>query len=203
MDLDTLDQRIRLLERELAAARWRTRVVCAGAVAFALVFACKSSKATDEAPTPMKQLVIGGVTIDEHGIVIEGLGKGITIKHEKQKTSLSAGMVRVSGDTTSGELAATESSSRLTLRRGDNEATAIATETWASMRVERTKGAKLGHQAELRIGDGTALVLAKLDERSASLWASAEDASAGVSDIKSTGRLEAKAGKTTLVYDNP
>jgi len=201
MHLDTLDQRIRLLERELAAARWHTRAVCAAAIGLGLVFACRSSKATEDKPEPMKKLVIGGVTIDEHGIVIEGLGTGITIRHAKQTTSLSAGTVRVSDEHGSGLLAATGQSSRLLLQRGDLEATAIATDSFASVRVERAK-AKLGHQAELRIGDGIAGVSAKHEERSASLWATTEAATAGVSDIKSSGRLEAKAGRTALAYDN-
>jgi hypothetical protein len=230
MELTDLAHRISVLERQLAAARWRGRAVCAGALLVGLVLACKSSKAADEPQTltigkvtidPTGIIVAskhGSVTINELGVTIDGgqLGKigmspgmGVSVQTKRDGKdligTLGAGTLSLGGDTSQVTLMALGSAS-FNLRDGDYLASARASDNSAAFTVEKLKGTQLGHSASMYIGDTHATVSAKVEAMSATLFAMRGDkpeASVSANEFPKGGaRLVATpGGKPELKYD--
>jgi hypothetical protein len=210
MELTDLAHRLSVLERQLAAARWRERAVYASAILIGLVFACKSSTATDDKPPPEqpKRLVIGGVTIDERGITIVGLGTAITIEDKAagadRSTRIAAGDVRLGkqeGDAALIRLEAHGSQARIEAKTPAYRTTMSTTAENAEINVFKLGDAV--HGAEMRLTGSDARIHASVKTHSASLVAAGDDkaraeVTARVVD-KSVG-LTTVGGKPELVY---
>lgn len=227
MELTDLAHRVSVLERQLAAARWRGRAVCAGALLVVLVLACKSSNKTDE-PQP---LTIGTVTIDPTGITITGkrgkvaiselgitvdggeLGKigmsaglGVSVQTKRDgKTllgTLGAGKLDLGGEKAQLTLMAIGDSAALNLSAGDYNVKAYASERAAAFNVENYKDTKLGHSASMHVSDTSASVSAKVESMSGTLFATSGDtpqASVSASELaKVAARLVVTPGAAKL-----
>jgi hypothetical protein len=209
MNLDDLAHRVSSLERQLAAARWRERAALTAAVLIGLVFACKSSKATEEQPPAQpKRIVIGGVTIDERGIEIDGLAAAITVRSgsagDERSTRITAGAVRVGGAEAKmpkvlieahGSLASIEATTpeyRMEMRANPGSAG-----------IAVNKQGDAPHIAELRLTGTDATIHATVDRHAASLLAAAGDKAR--SEVTSRAgdkavHMVTEAGKPELRY---
>jgi hypothetical protein len=170
MELTDLAHRISNLERQLAASRWRERAVCASAILIGLVFACRSSTATDDKPPPEapKRLVIGGVTIDERGIAIDGLAASITLTSgADRRTRITAGdlvLGSFEGATPRIQLQATGSMTRIEAVTGKFRAEMSTTEQDAGVNVSRAMPLS---STEMRLTETSATVVAWSEEATA------------------------------------
>jgi hypothetical protein len=198
MELTDLAHRVSVLERQLAAARWRGRVIGASALLVGLVVACKSSNKSEEP----ESLTIGRVRIDPTGITIGGehgsitisarrvtidgreLGKvdltsaGVSVEAKHQGSSrvgtLGASSLQLRGGAAEVQLSALGSAA-FNMRSGDFQLNAYANEQAAALSIDRYKTTKLGQSASLHVSDKYASVTAKVETMTGTLFAMGGD----------------------------
>lgn len=130
-----LEARIEQLERQLAAARWRSRWLAWGAGCVAAVLACRNATVSEE--RSLRQMTIGNVRIDEFGITIaDTLGKT-----ELKSTGVSVG-------DGAARLVSSLGPGRLELRQKDGANAALDVTSDASLGLQSGR-----HEAALRVGD--------------------------------------------------
>ncbi|HEU4730932.1 MAG TPA: hypothetical protein VFT22_23715 [Kofleriaceae bacterium] len=190
----SLEVRIELLERQLAAARWRARWLAAAAGCIAVALACRGP--APGAERSLRELTIGSVRIDEFGItIVDPIGKtelrptGVVVSDRTARQTGSLG------------------SGRLELRIKDGASAALDVTADASFGLQTGK-----HEAALRVSDDhSSLTLTHDDTHSASILASARragasalsaDASAAITAASDAEVIARKAGRAVrLVAD--
>lgn len=210
MELTDLAHRISTLERQLAAARWRERAVYASAILIGLVFACKSSTATDDKPEQPQRLVIGGVTIDHNGITIDGLAASITVLSKsgggERRTTITAGEVLLGTFENESSRIRLEAHGLLARIETSSPPYKIGIKTGpdtAGLQVEKT--GTVPHRAWIRVDDMNVAVDATVDRHVASLFATTGNNSprseVGARASDKSVRMVNQGGKPEIQYE--